>query len=350
MNKHRSNDMQNSYSWCAAGFLVAALAGCQGDPAGDPDADLEQSVDTVESVRALVIAQASGQGVDAVPADFDGDGIADLSVKVSTGVFAGTWFIDLSRDGFGRWNIIRRGFGRLETHAVPADYDGDGKADLAFKDDSGRWFIEFSAGGSASFTGFGGPESHAVPADYDGDGRADLAVKNDSTGQWRINFTGGSFAIFGGFGGPEFHAVPADYDGDGKADLAGKNDSTGDWYIDFAADGFGIPAFNPSHGGFGGSDFHATPADHDGDGKADLAGKNDNTGDWYIDFAADGFGVPAFNPSHGGWNGANLLPVPADYDGDGTADLAIYKVDNGSWQIDFAADGFNGVNAIITPR
>jgi serralysin len=199
---------------------------------------------------------------------------------------------------------------------------------------------------------YGPADLGPAAADYDGDGRFDLAVKSrDLSGVWMIDFSQNLFGrwdvVLDGFGGTDSHPVPADYDGDGKADLAVKNDSTGDWYIDFAIDGFGFPAFNPSYGGFGGAPFHAVPADYDGDGKADLSVKGDFVGDWYIDFASNGFG--GFNPSVLGWGDETQIPVPGDYDDDGKADLAIFKVENGSWHIDFAIDGFDGVDVTI-PR
>jgi hypothetical protein len=67
---------------------------------------------------------------------------------------------------------------------VPADYDGDRKADLAVYRD-GTWFILRSSDGEVRATGWGGlPQDIPVPADYDGDGKADIAVYRD--GVWFI--------------------------------------------------------------------------------------------------------------------------------------------------------------------
>lgn len=223
---------------------------------------------------------------------------------------------------------------------APADYDGDGRADLSLKLDSGTWKIDYAWNGFGSWDrsvpSRGGPTAIPVPADYDGDGRADLAVRHDS-GLWQIDFASNGF----GFwqlqvalpGGRDAVPVPADYDGDGKADIATK-DLLGRWRIDYAAGGFGW--FNATYNGFGGHIAHAMPADYDGDGKADLAIKEDG-GRWRIDYSGNGFGL--IDATNGVAGGITARAVAADFDGDGRADLSV-RVDCGSWISDYSANGF----------
>ena len=68
-----------------------------------------------------------------------------------------------------------------------------------------------------------------VAADYDGDGKIDLAAYTPSSGIWTIQRLGGVVTYQWGLPGDV--PVPGDYDGDGKADLAVYRPSNGVWYI-----------------------------------------------------------------------------------------------------------------------
>ena len=70
-----------------------------------------------------------------------------------------------------------------------------------------------------------------------------------------------------------------------------------------------------------------TVRDYDGDGRADVTVYRQTTGEWFIRRSSDG-GL-TYQP----WGAPSLgdVPVPADYDGDGIADIAVYRRSTGQW-------------------
>ena len=68
------------------------------------------------------------------------------------------------------------------------------------------------------------------------------------------------------------------------------------------------------------------PQDYDGDGRADIGVYRTTSGVWYISESSLGavsvaWGAPAFGD----------IPAPADYDGDGKVDIAIVRQQTGEW-------------------
>jgi subtilisin-like proprotein convertase family protein len=121
-----------------------------------------------------------------------------------------------------------------------------------------------------------------------------------------------------------------DYDGDGRTDVAVYRPQSGSWLI--AQSGQGGALRNQSWGAPAstGADDIAVPADYDGDGLADFAVYRRTSGEWYI--------LGSFNNSFeqiqfGAASAAGLgdTPVPGDYDGDGRADQAIYRTTSAQW-------------------
>ena len=69
------------------------------------------------------------------------------------------------------------------------------------------------------------------------------------------------------------------------------------------------------------------PSDYDGDGRADIAVFRRTTGNWYIIRSS------TQTASTVTWGGGTDVAVPGDYDGDGRADVAVFRPSTGAWYI-----------------
>ncbi len=275
--------------------------------------------------------------------DFDGDGKTDIAVFRPSDTY---WYVSKSSGGY---SFIP--WGLSNDRLMPGDYDGDGKTDLAVfrqgvidRSALNHWYILRSSDNTFVARAFGRGEGFETsrplpPADYDGDGKTDLAnittvVAFNSEGSIRpvaIYFDVSS--VSGNFGARKvlpitFSAavVSADYDGDGKADFTTYKD--GLWTIEQSTNGE-IRAVS-----FGLSDDIRVPADYDGDGKVDIAVWRPSNGYWYWISSLD----KSFNSIQFGLS--DDKPTPGDYDGDGKTDFAVFRPSNGVWYLQQSSKGF----------
>ncbi|HEY0048734.1 MAG TPA: VCBS repeat-containing protein, partial [Pyrinomonadaceae bacterium] len=137
--------------------------------------------------------------------------------------------------------------GQSVPNPRPADYDGDGKADIASYNCFPipgqnpvrcEWAILRSSVNNVRIEQFGnGDDSPLPPADYDGDGKADIAVFRPSERVWYLLQSTAGFAA-AQYGLESDIARPSDFDGDGKADITVWRPSDGTWYLLRSAQGF----------------------------------------------------------------------------------------------------------------
>jgi hypothetical protein len=314
------------------------------------------------------------------PADYDGDGRADLGVfRPSLGVFL---YLKSTTSSTATTTV-----GQAGDLPVPCDYNGDGQAEIAvFRPEDGSWHIVLSGSEQTYYLGSRG--DRPVPADYDGDGSCDRAVWRPTEGNWYIE--GASAAIQYGLG--EDVPVPLDFQGDGSAEMAVWRPSTAMWYVRTSsslstAAQLGLPSdmvalreasyyaerktngqgtqarggevgsillyqsreqllTSVSLSGSSSSAFYAPlgsyilRGDYDGDQIIDTALYSG--GWWYVQGSLSG---TISQP----WGAASDIPLGGDFDGDGKADIAVFRPDAGggfsAWYIIRSSDGAGVVHS-----
>ena len=227
---------------------------------------------------------------------------------------------------------------RAVTGAATKDVDGDARADLSVFTSDGDWVVRKStAGFTDSLTGHLEPGYTPVLGDFDGDGRRDFAAYREWTGDWTVKLSSTNFTttLSINWGGPGYKPVAADYDGDGKADFAVYTEVSlygpepGYWYVLKSSANY-TTALSRYVGGFGPyGAYIPLAADFDGDGKADMGMYEKLTGIWWTKDSSQNFGFG----QRIDWGGINAMLVPGDYDGDGKADAGLYFRGSGRWYI-----------------
>ncbi|HSS58598.1 MAG TPA: VCBS repeat-containing protein [Solirubrobacteraceae bacterium] len=213
---------------------------------------------------------------------------------------------------------------------VPADFNGDGRLDVATVNGTGSNLSVFLRGPSGFTAEAGSPfatgpgPGYGVAADFNGDGLPDVATQNFNNGTVGVLLRqpGGGFAA-----GPTLSVgagtgsvTAADFNGDGRPDIAAPSYTNSNilTYINNGT-GFTQEGTNPT----GATPRDVAAADFNGDGQPDLAISN---------LGAGSVTVLLRNPGNNGFaSEAAAIPVgaspegikAADFNGDGRPDIAV---------------------------
>ena len=232
--------------------------------------------------------------------DANGDGNTDLFWRNGATGDVNVWLLDPTTqqvlpDSDSIANVADPSWVILGT----GDFDGDGKADLLWRNtvtgDVNVWFMDGTTikAGSGTITAIpANVWQYAGTGDFDHDGVSDIVWRNTVTGDVYIWLMSGLTIKPGsGFVGNAPIATwkiigVGDFDGDSRSDLLWQNVATGDidiWFLDGLAlrpQSGQVSALDPALWRFVGV------ADVDGDFKDDIVWRNATTGDvyaWYMD-------------------------------------------------------------------
>ena len=262
-------------------------------------------------------------------ADFNGDGKTDLFFLNDTTHGAAIWQMN------GTQVVSAAQVGTINDAAgwhytTQADFDGDGKSDLLFLNDTNHGVAVWQMNGTqvASAAQVGTINAAAGWAwrdvgDFNGDGKTDLLFLNDTThgvAIWQMNGTQVAAAAQVGTITDGWHfADTGDFNGDGKTDLFFLNDTTHGTAI-WQMNGTQVASAAPVGTITDGWHF-ADTADFGGDGKTDLLFFNDTTHGvavWQMNGTQIASAAPVGTINAGaGWSYSGLV----DSNGDGKTDL-----------------------------
>ena len=166
------------------------------------------------------------------------------------------------------------------------------------------------------------------PHDVAGAHRACFVLHNTRAGQWRFVDTVSNTLFELTWGGRFREPAVAQFDPDNRADVATRDRLTGIWIVANSE----TNQWQPSPASYGlptGPGVQNCPADYNGDGSADAAVFVPSNGTFWI--AYSGIVPLSIAPPSSLPGARGGIAVPGDYDGDGHVETTVYQPRTGHW-------------------
>jgi hypothetical protein len=298
-------------------------------------------------------------------ADFNGDGKSDIVWRNPASGTLQLWLMNggtISSSGNPGTVAPASGWAIAGT----GDFNGDGKADLLWRDSAtGKvqmWLMNGATPTSSPDVATIAPSdgwSIAGTGDFNGDGRSDILWHNPTSGAVQVWLMNGSSVASSGNtatispGSGWNIAATGDFDGDGKSDLLWQNNFTGTvqaWFMNgtgYSA-ATNIATVAPADGWS-----IAETGDYNGDGKSDILWRNPTSGalqEWLMNGGSVSSSPSLTSiPPGSGWSimrGGGFGPAARnDFNGDGRGDILWQNSGSGTveeWQM-------NGGSSLSSP-
>ncbi len=277
-----------------------------------------------------------------VAGDYAGTGAAQYAVfRPLNSTFNGTTINDAE-------SYIVQGVGTFKVDSTPGrdipvqyDFEGDGRVDpVAYRFNTAEYFGTRSTAGALDQQFGQGGRALPVSGYYSGDGTFIYAGYNPNTAVWSVNLPvpGGQVLQFGAPGVDV--PVPAAYDGRGTTEIAtfrtvntGNANDLDSFNVLGPKGGYAVSFTNPAVTRMGftykAGDLPA-PADYDGLGRDEFAIYRPSTGQFFIlntpnVNATSTWSLRTVSVSLPGGPNPNDVPVSEDYQGTGKADPTVYR-------------------------
>jgi fibronectin type 3 domain-containing protein len=223
-----------------------------------------------------------------------------------------------------------------------------------YRPSTGKWYLDVDMNGLWSGCGldgcysFGANGDWPVAGDWNNDGVSEIAVFRPRTGKWYLDLNANdrldscsTDRCLGPFGMSGDLPVAGDWNGDGISQIGVFRPSTGKWYLDLNGNGqLDSCGVDGCFGPFGMSGDLPVAGDWNGDGRAQIGVFRASTGKWYLDLNGNGQ-----------WDGCNIdgcygpfgvsgdLPVAGDWNADGITRIGVFRPSTGKWYLDLNGNG-----------